>query len=170
MKDSCSALSKLLEKYFDDEVTDEEKSLVETHLLDCQVCRDVLSSMEELRTLIRVPVEEAVEQEDFPWVWQKIEKEIRSQEKPSWWQVLRSRVDLRFLLQRRVLIPVMATIAILLFITTQLIIKKTPSFSYPSVVEYVESNTYNVMVFESEKTKATVIWLFEAPEQNSSTS
>ena len=170
MKYSCSALSKLLEKYFDQEVTEEEKNLVDTHLLDCQACQGVLRSMEELRALIKDPVEEAAEQEDFPWVWQKIERKIRWQEKPSWWQILRSCLDFHFLLKKKVLIPVMATIVILLFITTQLIIKKTPSFSHPSVVEYVESDTYNIMVFESEKSKATVIWLFEVPEQESSPS
>ncbi|MFB3887143.1 MAG: zf-HC2 domain-containing protein [Thermodesulfobacteriota bacterium] len=170
MKGSCSTLSKLLEKYFDEETTSEEKSLVEAHLPDCQACQDVLRSMEELRTLIKAPVEEAVEGEDFPWVWQKIERAIQSEEKPSRWQVLRSWIDFRVLLRKRVLIPVVGTIALLLFITTQLLIKKTPSLSHPSVVEYVASDTYNVMVFESEKADVTVIWLFESPEQSSSTS
>lgn len=170
MKDSCSALSKLLGKYFDQEVTNQERSLVEAHLLDCQACRDELMAMEELRTFIKVPVEEAVKQEDFPWVWQKIEKEIRSRERSSLWQILRSYLNLRFLIQRRVLIPAMATIAVLLFLTTQLVVKKTPSLSYPSVVEYVESDRYHIIVYESEKANMTVIWLFEAAEQNSSTS
>ncbi len=32
MKDSCSSVSRLLEKYFDQEVTDDERLLVEGHL------------------------------------------------------------------------------------------------------------------------------------------
>jgi len=90
MKDSCSSVSELLEKYFDQEVTDRERLLVEGHLQDCPICRDALTSMEGLRTLIKVPVEEATQQEDFPWVWQKIERGIRLQEKAGWWQSLRS--------------------------------------------------------------------------------
>ena len=170
MKNSCNSVSKLLEKYFDQEVTDGEKIFVEGHLQDCPACRDMLGSMEEIRTFIRVPVEEAVQKEEFPWVWQKIEREIRLPERPSWWQTLWSLENFRPLFQRRIWIPALAAIAVLLFVTTQFLIKQTPSYSDPSVVEYVESDAYNVMVYESEKSNATVIWLFEAPEQNSLTS
>ena len=170
MIDSCSSVSKLLEKYFDREVTDKERLLVEGHLQSCPVCRDALMSMEGLRTLIIAPVEEATRQEDFPWVWQKIDREIRSQEKGSWWQSLRSWMDLSPLFKKKVWIPAVATIAVLLFISTQVIFKKIPSYSETSVVEYIESETYNIMVYESEKTKTTVIWLFDAEDQESSRS
>jgi hypothetical protein len=170
VKDSCGSVSKLLEKYFDHEVTDGERLFVEGHLQDCPACRDALRSMEEIRTLIRVPVEEAVQEEDFSWVWQKIERKIRLKEKTSWWQALWSQADFRPLFQKRVWIPVLTAIAVFLFVTTQFLIKKTPSYSDSSVVEYVESDAYNVMVYESEKSNTTVIWLFEVPEQESTTS
>src|SRR4030042_6452665 len=102
MKNSCSSVSTLLEKYFDQEVTDEERFLVEGHLQDCPGCRDALKSMEELRTLMSAPVEEAVRKEDFPWVWQKIEREIRSQKRRTWWQSLRSWLDVTPLFRRQV--------------------------------------------------------------------
>lgn len=166
MKDSCSSVSKLLEKYFDREVTDNETLLVEGHLRNCLACQDALRSMEELRTLIKVPVEEAVQKEDFPWVWQKIEREIRStQEKLTWWQSLRSKLDVSPLFKRKVWIPAVATVAVLLFLTAQIIFEKTPSYSDASVVDYVESQTDNVMVYQLEKPKVTVIWLFEGPEK-----
>jgi hypothetical protein len=164
MKDSCSLVSKLLEKYFDQEVTDKERFLIEGHLQDCSACRDALKSMEELRALIEVPVEEALQKEDFPWVWQKIEKEIRLQKKLTWWQSLRSWLDVSPLFRRRVWIPAAATIVVLLFITAQIITKKTPSYPAASVVEYLESPTYNVMVYQLEEPKGTVIWLLEGPE------
>jgi predicted anti-sigma-YlaC factor YlaD len=170
MKDSCFSVSKLLEKYFDQEVTDRERLLVEGHLQDCPACRNALTSMEGLRTLIKVPVEEVTQQEDFPWVWQKIEREIRLQEKASWWQSLRSWIDHSPLLKKKAWIPAVATLVVLLFISTQVILKKTPSYSDTSVVEYIESETYNIMVYESEKTKMTVIWLFDEEDQESSRS
>jgi len=170
MKDFCSSVSKLLEKYFDQEVTDEERLLVEGHLQDCPACQDVLSSMEKLRTLIKVPVEEAVQKEDLPWVWQKIEREIRLQEKLTWWQSLRPWLDLSPLLKKKVWIPAVATIMVLLFISAQIFFKKIPSYSGASVVEYVESGTNNVMVYDLEKARVTVIWLFEGPEEEASPS
>jgi anti-sigma factor RsiW len=169
MTNSCSSVSTVLEKYFDQEVTDEEKLLVEGHLQDCPACRDALKSMEELRTLMKVPVEEAVQKEDFPWVWQKIEKEIRLQEKPTWWQSLRSWLDVTPLFRKKVWIPAVATALVFLFITTQMIFEKTPSYPDGSVVEYVESQTDNVMVYQLEEPKVTVIWLFEGPEEERTT-
>jgi len=169
MKNSCSSVSTLLEKYFDQEVTDEERFLVEGHLQDCPGCRDALKSMEELRTLMSAPVEEAVRKEDFPWVWQKIEREIRSQKKRTWWQSLRSWLDVTPLFRRKVWIPAVATVVVLLFISTEIILKKTPSYPDVSVVEYVESQTDNVMVYQLEEQKVTVIWLFEGPEEERTT-
>ena len=170
MTDSCSSVSKLLEKYFDREVTERERLLVEGHLQSCPACRDALTSMERLRTLIKTPVEEATQQEDFPWLWQKIEREIRLQEKVSWWQSLRSWMDLSPLFKKKVWIPAVATVIVLLFISTQVIFKKIPSYSDASVIEYIESESHNIMVYESEKAKMTMIWLFDEEDQESSRS
>ena len=139
MKNYCSSVSKLLEKYLDQEVTKEEKSLVEGHLQDCVACRDALHSMERFRNLIKSPVEEAVERENFPWVWQKIEKGIRLEERPTVWESLRSWLDITPLLKKRVMIPAVAAVVILILITAPLLFKKTTSYPSPSVVEYVES-------------------------------
>ena len=170
MKGSCSAISKLLEKYFDQEVTHEEKSLVEAHLLDCQACRDVLRSMEELRILMKVPVEEAAEQEDFPWVWQKIERGIQLEEKPTFWETLQVWLQTSPLFQKKVWIPAATAVAMILIITIPFFFKKTSSLLNQSVIEYVESQTHNVMIYESENKKVTVIWLFEGPAKENSSS
>jgi predicted anti-sigma-YlaC factor YlaD len=170
MKESCSAVSKLLEKYFDQEVTDEEKSVVETHLLDCQACQEVLRSMEELRNLVRAPVEEAVQKEDFQWIWQKIERGIRLEERPTFWETLQSWLQISPLFQRKVWISAAVAVAIILIITIPMFFKKTPSLLDQSVIEYVESQTHNVMIYESENKKVTVIWLFEGPAEETSPS
>ena len=170
MNHRCSSVSNLLEKYFDQEVTDDERTLVEGHLPDCPACRETLHSMERARNLIQSPVEEAIETENFPWVWQKIEREIRLKEKPTLWESLRSWLDITPLFKRRVLIPAVVAIAILVFVAAPLLFKKSTSYPGPSVVEYVESQAYNVMVYELENSKGTVIWLFESPEKEISTS
>ncbi len=169
MNDSCLSVSKLLEKYFDLEVVGEERLLVEGHLRNCLACRNALRSMEELRTLIRVPVEEAVRKENFPWMWQKIEREIRKErEKLTRWQFLRSRLDVSLLFKRKVWVPAAATLVVVLFITAQVIFKETPSSPSASVVEYLDSPAYNVLVYQAEP-KVTVIWLFEGPQKDQTT-
>jgi hypothetical protein len=170
MKDSCSVVSRLLEKYFDREMTDEERSLVEAHLLDCQACQDRLRSMEELRDLVKAPVEEAVQNEDFQWIWQKIERGIRLEERHTFWETLQAWLQISPLFQRKVWIPAVAAMTIILLITIPLFFKKTPSLLDQSVIEYVESQTHNVMIYESENKKVTVIWLFEGPAEETPSS
>jgi len=170
MKSECSSVSRLLEKYFDQEVTPEERSLVEDHLSDCPACREALKSMENLTTLIKSPVEEAVEKETFPWVWEKVEKGIQRKERPGLWDFLKSWLDVTPFLKRKILIPAVAAAAIVILITAPLLFKKTTSYPTLSVVKYVESETYNVMIYELETPQVTVIWLFEGPEEESSTS
>jgi anti-sigma factor RsiW len=170
MKESCSDISRLLEKYFDQEVTEEERSLVEAHLSDCHACQDLLRSMEKLRGLVKAPVEEALQKEDFQWMWQKIERGIRLEEKPTFWESVGSWLSTIPLFQKKVWVPAVAAALILLAITVPLLFKKTPSYPSLSVVEYVESQTYNVMVYELEKGKVTVIWLFEEPEKETPSS
>jgi len=170
MKSECSSISKLLDKYFDQEVTPEERSLVEGHLPDCSACQMALDSMQNLRLLIKGPVEEAVEKENFPWVWQKIEKGIQRKERLGLLDSLKSWLDVTPLLKRKIWIPAVAAAVILILITAPLLFKKTTSYPPLSVVEYVESETYNVMIYESEDEKVTVIWLFNGPQEESSTS
>jgi anti-sigma factor RsiW len=165
MKESCSSISKLLEKYFDQEVTVEERSVVESHLQDCSSCQDSLKAMEGLRHLIKAPVDEAYRKEDFYWVWQKIEREIRQEKRPSWEESLREWLNGIPLFRKRVWIPAVAAIAIFLMVFTPYFYKMAPSSSQASVVEYVESQTHNVMVYELEKNNVTVIWLIEDSEK-----
>ena len=163
MKDLCFSVSRLLDKFFDQEATDQETSLVETHLRDCVSCRETLRSMGDLRDLMKAPVEEATRKEDFPWVWQNIQKEIRTEEKAGWWETLRSSLSLAPVFRRKVWVPVFAIIVMAIFVTAPFLFETSFSPGLP-VVEYVESETHNVMIYQLEKAKVTVIWLFEGPE------
>jgi anti-sigma factor RsiW len=165
MKDPCAATSELLEKYFDHEVSDEERSGIETHIEDCPACRDRLKTMEGLRNLLKAPVDEVDQKEDFSRVWLRIERGIQQEETPAWGESIRRWIDLPSILRKRVWVPAAAVIVAIFLALAPSVFKRSPSSSDTSVVEYVESQNYNVMVYESEKGNVTVIWLFEGPEK-----
>jgi anti-sigma-K factor RskA len=129
-----------------------------------------LDSMQNLRNLIKSPVEEAADKETFPWIWEKVEKGIQRKERPGLWDFLKSWLDVTPFLKKRIMIPAVSVAVILILITAPLLLKKTTSYPTLSVVEYVESETYNVMVYEVETPQVTVIWLFEGPGEESSAS
>ena len=169
MKHLCNSVSQLLEKYVDQEVTEQEKNLVETHLLDCSSCRDDLKSLEELGNVMKVPLGEMGQEEDFDRVWLKIRRGIRSEERPARWEIFRSWLGLPVLHQKRVWVPAVAAILVLIFVTVPLLLKKSPSLPEDFGVEYVESKTNNVMVYEVGPA-VTVIWLFEGDEEEATPS
>ena len=170
MKNSCSSVSPLLERYLDREVTDRERTLVETHLVDCVHCRDTLGSMERLGGLLKVPQEAYARDEDFDRIWMKVRTRTRVEEKPSRWENFRTWFVFPALFQKRVWIPAVAIVLILIFVTVPLLFKKSPSLPGKFGVEYVESMTNNVMVYELEKERVTVIWLLEGTEGEPTTS
>jgi anti-sigma-K factor RskA len=120
--------------------------------------------MEGLRHLIKAPVDEADQMENFYWVWQKIEREIQSKDKPPWKESIWRWLDVTPLFRKRVWVPAAAAIVAIFLALAPSLFKETPSSSDLSVVEYVESQSYNVMVYESEKENVTVIWLLEGLE------
>jgi hypothetical protein len=169
MKESCPSVSELLERFFDEEATEEENVLVGNHLLECVNCQETLHSMERFRDLLKAPVEEAVRKEEFPWVWQNIERRIRTPERANWWESFRSLIVLP-IRRKKVWVPGLVILAALTFFTRAFILENTPSYPVPPIVEYVESPAHNVMIYELEKGKVTVIWLFDGPETEQSAS
>ena len=170
MRGSCLSVSNLLERYFDQEVTEDESSLVRNHLSECILCRETVRSMGEFRDLLKAPVEEALGREDFPWVWQNIERGIRTQKRAGRLESLRSSIVFSPFLRKKVWVPALAVLAVLIFFTGSFVLENNPSYPDPPVVEYVESPTHNVMIYQMEKAKVTVIWLFEGPETERSAS
>jgi hypothetical protein len=113
MNAPCISVSELLEKYFDREVTDGERSLVEEHAKGCASCRDELTSLKGLQKFVKSRAEKALRKERFEGVWNRIE-ENRPEEKAAFRGSVKEWINpLRFF-QRKVWVPAAAATVIIL--------------------------------------------------------
>jgi anti-sigma factor RsiW len=171
MKDLCSSMSELLERYHDGEATEQERSRVEDHLSGCFACREIVTEMEELGNLLRAPIEEAAAAENFNRVWQNVRREIRERPRLPWWESLRFWLGVSPLLRKKVWVPALAAAMLILsFVIVPTLLRENTSPARLSAVEYVESPNHNVMIYEEEKGNVTVIWLFDGADQEAPTS
>lgn len=165
MKDRCSAVSVLLERYHDREVTEEERKLIEEHLSQCSSCRDLLSMTVEISGLVKAPIQEASERVDFERTWVKIRREIEKKEPVSWWISFAEWLQLSLFSWKRVWVPATAAVLIALGLIVGPLLMEDQELLKASSVEYVESSDYNVMIYEGEKGNITVIWLFDRSDE-----
>jgi len=165
MKDRCSVVSALLERYHDQEVTEEERRLIEDHLSQCPSCRDLLSTTAQIGTLIKLPIQEASERADFDRTWTKIRREIEKREPLPWWESLGDRLKASLFSWKRAWIPAMAAALIVVGLIVGPVLLEDQSPLKMSSVEYVESADYNVMIYEGEKGNVTIIWLFDRSDE-----
>lgn len=170
MGKDCSSLSTLLDKYFDGETSQREREAVEAHLKQCPACQERLKFMSEVKEAFQRPVLEALEKETFPWIWEKIEREIRFKSRETLWESIKGWFEITPFLRKRVWIPATVVAILLILLISPALFKKNSSHLSLPVVEYVESKTNNVMIYELENGKLTVIWLFEESEAESSPS
>ena len=118
---------------------------------------------------MRVPVESLPGAGDFDRVWMKVRREIQREASPRGWESLLSWFNLSSLFRKKVWIPAAAALSLLLVLVFSPRLKETPSIPVQYGVEYVESKTNNVMVYEVGPA-VTVIWLFEGDEEEATPS
>ena len=165
MKPDCAFPAELLGRYFDRETTEDERVRVEEHLPGCPVCGEILREMDSLQGLLKSSLEkETATAEETGQMWARIEAGIRRKERSLSWRPDWSWLRWRPLTLRNAWIPGLAAAALALIVLVPFLFQ-SPSTPSGSVVEYVESQTHNVMVYEFEKTKVTVIWLLDGSEQ-----
>jgi anti-sigma factor RsiW len=159
MKGACSLSAELLERYMDSEMTDRERGVVETHLAECPSCSELLRSMMEFSAMIKVPAAEHPSNAEYDRLWRHIKNESQKKRAP--------RFDFLGFLRQRIWVPASAVALVLVIVAASLLFKKTTTVPGRFGVEYVESKTNNVVVYEVEKSNVTVIWLLEGPEEDS---
>lgn len=83
---NCETISELLAAYLDNEVTLEERSWVESHLVSCTKCREELKLLESTQANLRRGLQASAEEgEPSPHAWAVVRQQIASD--GSFWEL-----------------------------------------------------------------------------------
>src|SRR5262245_42591637 len=85
MSKDCQKTLRLLERYFDGELSARKLTFVEDHLVECPECSTELRALEATRTMVHTAYRDAASELDFGQLWRAIEPKL-STPKPSLWE------------------------------------------------------------------------------------
>lgn len=159
---NCKRAHRLLDRYLDGELAHKAALQVEEHVKGCTQCGNYLKSARSIGQAIKASAlvtraETALS--DRAWAHVKAGIESRERLSPgsrllAWWRWLT-------FYPRPVWASAFAAAALVVaLVTTNTARHQSTKLAHP-VVEYVESQSSQVMVFMPEQSPITVIWFFE---------
>ena len=153
MKTGCGHFGPQLSAYLDGELPEKERYGVEKHLKTCESCRQLISELDEAGSVIKAAISPDSQQAvDLTGVWEEIK--ANADFGPTIWQRIKSLVD-----SPVVWLPAAAAtaaIALLIFVVPA---EKTQAPIELSRVESVYSQTGQVMLLQTAKSRRPIIWV-----------
>ena len=153
MKPDCEHFGPQLSAYLDGELPKKERYEVEKHLKACRSCSQLVSELDEAGGVIKSALSPDSDQGvDLAGVWEEIE--TKADFGPTIWQKIKSLVD-----RPVVWLPAAAaTAAIALLIFVMPAERNQPPIEL-SRVESVYSQTGQVMLLQTAKSRRPIIWV-----------
>jgi anti-sigma factor RsiW len=146
----------LISRYYDEELGQIERSQVESHILECPSCRQVLEDLKGISARYRDYLANQSAGIDGEGVERHVLGEIRRRKAP-WWFKAKEALSLK-----KALIPATATavMALLLFVVLRAPVPDSPS----AIVSSVSGNVSSIIILEAPETHQTILWFNERPE------
>jgi anti-sigma factor RsiW len=149
----------LISRYHDGELSQEERSKVESHILGCPSCNKALEDLKRISEQFAAHLADQSTGIDP----QKTEKHVLGRlprEKAPWWVKGKETF-----LSKKMLLPATATAGIVLLFFTVL---QTPVPDSPSaIVTSVSGDVSSIIILETPETRQTILWFNERPEGQS---
>ena len=150
-----------LSRFIDGEADPEDMRQVERHLLSCPTCRQYVQQQKELAQLLRREVSFARQSVDF----HRLERQIVG-------KTLRRPVPgfsvRQWLLSWKLMLPVAATAALILFFSTSLLDPPAPP-GPSAIIKSFTGRVSSVMILETPRSQRTVIWYSEESTEGNGT-
>ena len=149
----------LISRYYDEELGQTERSQVESHILECPSCRQVLEDLKGISARYRDHLVNQSAGIDGRGIERHVLGEIR-QRKAPWWVKAKEALSLK-----KALIPATATVAmgLLLFVVLRAPVPDSPS----AIVSSVSGDVSSIIILEAPETHQTILWFNERPEEQS---
>ena len=146
-----------LSRYIDGETTPQERQRIDRHLADCIACRQYLQQQQQLAGQLHREVTAARQAVDFGRLAVQITDSVGK------------RPPLRdTLLSWKLLLPVAATAALVLFFFTSVF--QPPAPAGPSaIINSFTGKVSSVMILETPQSRNTVIWYSEETREGNGT-
>ena len=149
-------------RYFDGELSSEEKARFEEHLETCPSCETSLRGLRTLSDRFRIEMERAVARADFAAMENRFMKEIHPRRR-SWPASLKA-----LLWSPKVLAPA-AAVAVALALFFRIFSPSLPAVGPSAIINSFTGEVSSVIIIETPESRHTIVWYTEPPGQEGTT-
>lgn len=147
---------KLLNDFFDQELTPNESAEMNRHVEDCPLCQKILQHNQSVSTLLVRGLDEALARVDFDTLEEGVLARIDTKRAP-WWINLGNQ-----LVSKRFYVPAAAVATVIVLFLT-FAAPPAPVAGPSAIINSFEGNVGSVMILETEKSHHTILWFSEKP-------
>lgn len=166
---ACARVRPLLEPYHDDALAPAQEAFVVRHLAACEACAAELAGLAALRTMLRKPVSAELLDQPADHMWTRVAADLDRQatRKMRGTDLAAQRTQRVWRLWARPALA-MGTAAVLLTVALVAPPKKPQDVNVAKdtfMIEHIDAGEGGVLVYESEDTDMTIIWMIDAEEE-----
>jgi hypothetical protein len=159
MKSACKTYDeKTISKFIDNELASEKTEAVSKHIETCPVCNSIATKYNHLSDVFVKNTSKQVDTIDKGLIGQNVFKRIKEKENVFFQKVF-DYFPPKFYLK---IASVVAIVFVSFIYFQERIIKPVDLIGPSAIVNSVDGNVSSVMIFETEKSKQTIIWFSEA--------
>jgi anti-sigma factor RsiW len=151
--------SELISRYYDGELSQVERSQVESHILVCPSCNKILEDLKAVSDQYGIHLANQSAEIDTRETEKHILDRLRREEAP-WWAKVKDTFR-----SKKILVSATATacVAILLVAVLRVPVPDNPS----AIVASVSGDVSSIIILEAPETHQTILWFNERPEGQS---
>ncbi len=159
MENTCKIYDeKTISKFVDNELSPEENKAIAKHISECSVCNNIVEQYAHLSDLFEQSTSKQVDKIDTNLLGQNVLEQI-SREENGFLKKSFDYFSPKFYI--KVASVVVLMVASLVYLQIQPMGSLDTAGS-SAIVKSVDGNISSVMIFETEKSKHTIIWFSEA--------